>query len=287
MVNYVLDTAEWWLKDMDADGFRLDVANEVPFWFWGLFRERCREVKPDSYLVGELWGDAGDYIGPACFDATMNYKYFKDPVMSFLGAGRGNAARFDRELAAGRMAYPAQATRVSMNLIDSHDTPRALTALGGDARRLSLIALFQMTYIGAPHIYYGDEIRMEGGADPDCRRPFDWKWEDESERAAMHDWYRRLIHLRRENPALVTGEFRTLVADGGLYAFLRQGDEAAFVVVLNASDQDVTALVPVDGVGTEFEDAVGERGRLGAAEGSLEVPLGPVSGVVLRVAPSS
>ena len=81
-------------------------------------------------LNGSLRHTALEYVAPDCFDATMNYKYFKDPVTSFLGQGRTDAAQFDRELAAGRAAYPEQAVRAMMNLVDSHDTPRYLTAIG-------------------------------------------------------------------------------------------------------------------------------------------------------------
>ncbi|MBZ0268288.1 alpha-glucosidase C-terminal domain-containing protein, partial [bacterium] len=281
VVDYILDSAEWWLKDMDVDGFRLDVPNEVPFWMWGLFRERVREVKPDAYLVGELWSDASDYVAPDCFDATMNYKYFKDPVVSFLGQGRMDATRFDAELRTGRLAYPVQAVRAMMNLVDSHDTPRYLNQVGGSLDRLRLTALFQMTYVGAPHVYYGDEIAIRGGADPDCRRTFDWRWKDEDERAAMHEWYRKLIHLRRDHAVFTRGDFTTLFAEGSVYAYLRSDGDEAFVVVLNAGDRAVDVDVPVEGVRTRFVDALIDDAAEQAAEGGkLRVRLEPASGTV-------
>ncbi len=238
LVQYLLDSTEYWLKTADVDGVRLDVPNELPYWFWKLFNQRVKKIKPDAYIVGELWGNASDYVRPGMYDAVMNYAFFRDPVLKFLCQGQGTAAEFDASLATGRLAYPSQSVAVQMNLIDSHDTVRYLTQANGDASRLKLAALFQMTYVGAPAIYYGDEIAMEGQRDPDCRRPFVWDWEKDAGRAAMHDWYTRLANLRLAHAALRTGEFRTLATDGMSYAFERTDGKETFVVVINAGRQD-------------------------------------------------
>ena len=131
VVNYVLDVGEYWISDMNLDGFRLDVPNEVPFWFWKLFRERIKSIKPDAYLVGELWSNAVDWVNDDYFDAVMNYAYFKDPVMRFFNTRQCNAKAFDRDLKQGLLSYPVQATQVMMNLIDSHDTFRYLETVMG------------------------------------------------------------------------------------------------------------------------------------------------------------
>ncbi len=244
LVNYLLDTTEYWLKTADVDGVRLDVPNEVPPWFWKLFNQRVKKVKPDAYIVGELWGNATDWVKPGAFDAVMNYAFFRDPVARFLAMGQGTAAEFDATLASGRLAYPSQAVEAQMNLIDSHDTVRFLTQVGGNANRLKLAALFAMTYVGAPHIYYGDEVGMEGGKDPDCRRPFPWDWQKDAKRVALHDYYRKLIAARKSSAALRTGEFRTLYASGMLYGYVRSGGGEDWLVALNAGRQD--AEMPVD-----------------------------------------
>lgn len=234
LVKYLLDTTEYWLKTVDADGVRLDVANEVPKWFWKMFNERVKKVKPDAYIVGELWGNASEWVRPGLYDAVMNYAFFRDPVLRFLGQGQGTAAEFDATLATGRLAYPSQSVEVQMNLIDSHDTVRFLTNVGGNMARLKLASLFQMTYVGAPAIYYGDEIAMEGGRDPDCRRPFLWNWQQDPKRVDMRSWYVKLGQLRKAHVALRTGEFRTLSAQGMAIAYSRSGGGETFVVVLNA-----------------------------------------------------
>jgi cyclomaltodextrinase len=250
VVDYVLSVADRWLGEFDIDGFRLDVPNEVPFWFWRMFRERCDRVKPDSYLVGEIWGSAGRWIGPDCFDATMNYKYFRDPVMDFFGTGRIDAAAFDTRLAPGRFEYPPQAVAVQMNLIDSHDTIRFLTS-SGDVRRLMLAALFSMTYVGMPHIWYGDEIGMQGGKDPDCRRPFDWRYEGDPRKVALRDYYGTITRFRRDHPVLSRGSFEPLHAAGKVYAFARVLDGEVAVAAFNAGPTaaeitlDEATLAPV------------------------------------------
>ena len=244
MVQYLLDATTYWLKDADVDGLRLDVPNEVPYWFWKLFNQRVKSTKPDAYIVGELWGNASDYVRPGVYDAVMNYAFFRDPVLKFLGQGQGSATEFDASLATGRLTYPSQAVEVQMNLIDSHDTVRFLSQVGGNVNRLMLASLFQMTYVGAPSIYYGDEIAMEGQRDPDCRRPFVWGWEKDAKRVAMHDWYAKLTALRNAHPALRTGDFRTVSATGMTYVYTRRNANEEFLVAINAGKS--AATVPVD-----------------------------------------
>ncbi len=245
LVEHLLDVAEYWLADEGVDGYRLDVAGEVPFWFWKLFRERVHEVNPDAYIVGELWGASPEWVNGNYFDAVMNYKFFRDPVLRFLCRGESTAEQFDRELAPGRLIYPEEGVLAQMNLIDSHDTERYLTTAGGDIRRLRLAALFSMTYVGVPTIYYGDEVGMVGGGDPDCRRPFDWRWSRDGDKARLHNTYARLASLRKRFPVLVRGGFETLLTDGKVYAFRRRDDSSEVVVVINAGTREATVVVPL------------------------------------------
>ncbi len=246
VVEHTIDAAIYWLTEIDVDGFRLDVAGEVPFWYWELFRERVREAKPDAYILGELWGASPEFVNGKYYDAVMNYAFFRDPVLAFIARGEMDAAQFDSAIAPGRFVYPDEGVRAMMNLLDSHDTERFLTTAWGDTRRLELAILFGMTYVGAPALYYGDEIAMTGGGDPDCRRPFHWKWRDDPERADVHAYTRRLIALRKEHPCFAWGSFRTLLAEGRVFAYERSttGDDA--VVVLNASDAEAAVVVPLE-----------------------------------------
>jgi cyclomaltodextrinase / maltogenic alpha-amylase / neopullulanase len=284
LIKYLLDTTEYWLKVADADGVRLDVPNEVPRWFWKLFNQRVKSVKPDAYIVGELWGNATDWVRPGIFDAVMNYAFFRDPVTKFLGLGQGSAAEFDGALAQGRLAYPSQAVEVQMNLIDSHDTPRFLTQVNGDVQRLKLAALFAMTYVGAPQIYYGDEIGMEGGKDPDCRRPFYWDYTKEPERVALHDYYRRLTATRHSSAALRTGDFRTLYAEGKAYAYLRSGAGEQWLVALNAGRDPVEITVDLAGLGGDVQAADVLGGTTEKWNGTAKIALASESGRLFKLA---
>jgi cyclomaltodextrinase len=254
LVDYVLKTADVWLGEYDIDGFRLDVPNEVPFWFWKLFRERCDQVKKDVWLVGELWGNAGRWIGPECFDSTMNYKFFRDPVMDFFGKGSLDAASFDARLSPGRFQYPPQSVAVMMNLMDSHDTVRFLTS-AGDVRRLMLGAMFGMTYVGMPHIWYGNEVGMVGDKDPDCRRPMDWRYEGDPRRVDLREFYGKITRLRRDTPVLRQGSFTALETNGRGYLVARELDGKLAVAAFNPGQSPVTltlsqaALLELAGAG--------------------------------------
>jgi cyclomaltodextrinase len=284
VVNYVLEVPRYWIGKLGIDGFRLDVPNEVPFWFWQMFRKVVDEQKSDALLVGELWGNAMPWLGPRYFHSTMNYKYFRDPVLKFIALGQGSAADFDRELAPGRSVYPIQATEAMMNLIDSHDTERFITTALNSADRIMLAALFQMTYVGVPEIYYGDEVGLRGAKDPDDRRTFPWDWETNPGRKAIHDFYRSMIAIRRAYPALRTGGFRTVLAEGRTYSFLREDDVNRIVVVMNADALPRNVELALGAFG--FADGASFKDEIGGATykvsgGTLKIALDPLKGAVL------
>ena len=282
VVNYVLDVADYWIKDMDLDGFRLDVPNEVPFWFWQLFRERVKTLKPDAYLVGELWSNAVEWVNNDYFDSVMNYAYFKDPVMRFFNSKSCSAKTFDRDLKPGLLSYPTQATQVMMNLIDSHDTFRYLESAGGDISRLKAAVLFQMTYVGSPHIWYGDEIGMMGKHDPDCRRPFNWKYTEDKEKVALREYYKKLIAIRKDNPALSRGEFQTLLTDGMTYGYLREYEGQKIVVIINNEDTKKTISLDT-GLGMRSVKDLLTGKQYPLTNGStIEITLEPGTGAILK-----
>ena len=132
---------------------------------------------------------------------------------------------------------------MQLNLLDSHDTARFLTMAGGDKSALCLSTLFQMVYPGAPCIYYGDEIGMQGGKDPLSRASFPWdetRWDGE-----LHDFFRRAIKLRADHPALRTGQYSTLYGDDNVYALARHQDNDKVVVAFNKGQLPEEVTVPV------------------------------------------
>jgi len=280
VVNYILDVTEFWLKDMDIDGFRLDVPNEVPFWFWELFRDKVKSIKADAYIVGEIWHNAAEWVGNTYFDAVMNYAYFKDPVILFFNLRKCSAIDFDKALKPGLMHYPVQATYVMMNLLDSHDTYRYLDIANGDLRKLKLAVMFQMTYIGTPHIWYGDEIGMMGAHDPDCRRPFNWKYTQDEEKSSLREFYRALIKIRKSNPVLIIGSFRTIIAEGMIYVYSRTSELDEIFVLLNNEDEERLVEIPTK-IEITFKNLLTGKKYL-TKDGKIRVKLKKYSGAIIK-----
>ena len=187
--EYLMSVAEHWLR-FGIDGWRLDVPTEIddPS-FWAEFRRRCRAIRPDAYLVGEIWEVAPDWVGDDGFDALMDYP-LGEAILGFVGGPsldmgvvhahheyRRHLRPLDGPAFATRLeellgVYDPDVVAVQLNLIGSHDAPRALAVLGGDLAALRMATLLQCTLPGAPSIYYGDEIGLTGGNDPANRASF-------------------------------------------------------------------------------------------------------------------
>ena len=246
--EYIYDIAEYWLGQ-GIDGWRLDVPGEISDdEFWREFRRRVKNVNPDAYIVGEIWHEAQRWLQGDQFDAVMNYLFTKaaigflvgDEKDEVLAGGVGyapvpnlNAQQFAYTLNYLLGLYDVNINQAQMNLLDSHDTARYLSIAKGDVSALKLGTLLEMTYPGAPCIYYGDEISMLGGKDPDCRRTFPWetpaKWDKD-----MLQYTKDCIALRKSYAALRTGDFRCIFAEGMAVAYLRSKGAEKIIVVLNA-----------------------------------------------------
>ena len=242
--EYLLDVATYWLEEFDVDGWRLDVANEVDHQFWREFRREVKAIKPDAYILGEIWHDSRPWLQGDQFDAVMNYP-FTDAVHAFLTEESIDAADFANRIGGQLVAYPEQVTQVVFNLLGSHDTPRLLTRLDGDQAAFRLALTLLLTYRGTPCLYYGDEIGMEGGEDPDCRRPMIWD-PDEQDRG-LRDFVRELIRLRTDERALRRGRlhFDRDQCDGDRLVFRRVPEKGNEVIVaLNRGTESAAIELP-------------------------------------------
>ncbi len=229
--QYLFDATKKWTQ-MGLDGWRLDVPNEIPHEFWIEWRKLVKSINPDAYIVGEIWDDATAWLQGDQFDAVMNYR-FRGACVGFIALENQRASQFDSILDVQRSQYPEDVNYALQNLLGSHDTERYLTLSNCDDDKLKLSVLMQMTYPGAPMVYYGDEIGMEGGRDPDCRKTMIWdptKWN-----AGLLEWYRKLIRIRNENPVFRRGSFKTVLIDDKrkLYGFQREDGKQTAAVVLN------------------------------------------------------
>lgn len=288
--TYFFDVTKRWMDpngDGDPsdgiDGWRLDVANDVSHHFWKEWRTLVKSVNPNAYIVGEIWDDASKWLQGDEFDAVMNYRFSRAVVRFFVdtGSSRYSAREFDEELADVRKGYPGEVNYILQNLIDSHDTDRWLSMILNPNRKYDsnnglrqnpdysiqepgerelqifrLMALFQMTYVGAPMIYYGTESGMWGADDPDDRKPMVWDdiaYDDERSHpiagksrpadkvAFNHDLFvylKQIIGIRNKHTALRCGSFKTLLATPeGIYAFERADKDEILTVILNNSDK--------------------------------------------------
>jgi len=250
--EFIFDIAEYWIK-MGIDGWRLDVPAEIDDdSFWQEFRHRVKKINPEAYIVGEIWHEAERWLQGDQFDGVMNY-LISTASMSLFGGSKVNmdtvnqcgglqgrvhpdisAHDFANEIDRLMELYKPEIVRSQLNLLDSHDMPRFLSCVSGDKNALKLAWLFIMTIPGAPCIYYGDEVGMEGGHDPDCRRGFPWD-ESQWDKDLLGN-LKRTIGIRKENPTLRHGDFRRLWSDHGVYAFSRNYNDKSIVVALNASE---------------------------------------------------
>jgi cyclomaltodextrinase len=250
---YLLDVARYWIEEVGIDGWRLDVANEVEHSFWRDFRQVVKSLKSDAYILGEVWHDAMPWLEGDQFDASMNYP-LTNALLDFFARqvvdGKGFADLIGNNL--GR--FQRQVHEVAFNIIDSHDTERILTLLNGDKQMLKLAALFQFTYLGTPCIYYGTEIGLDGGFDPDCRKCMIWNSDAQDHDLFAH--YQWLISLRKSNKALRDGSFRFLAVKDRCVAYERSEGDRIFVILMNAagSPEMISSYFEVDVIPGVYKD---------------------------------
>ncbi|NJJ37587.1 alpha-glycosidase [Paenibacillus apii] len=233
--SYLLDVAEYWIKEIKLDGWRLDVADEIDHHFWHDFRIVVKRANPEAFIVGEVWSDSLPWLLGDQFDSVMNYP-FSGTVLDFFN-GEMDSYTFSNKIGSLLMRYPQQTNEVIFNLLCSHDTPRLLNRMGEDKRKLKLTVAFLFTFMGTPCIFYGDEIGLTGEGDPDCRKCMEW--DPAKQDQELLDFYKRMISLRKENPALRRGQFRILGAcnDDPCIIYERVDGETHFTIWMNNSPE--------------------------------------------------
>ena len=233
--DYLLDVGVHWLTRFDADGIRMDVARYIEMDVWREARPAFRAAKDDAYLLCEIFGEAQAWLQGDTFDGVMNY-IGRDLISEFaMGTldGASFTAGWERLLA----SVTPEATRASQLLLGSHDVDRFLTVVDGDKEAVHLATVLQLTLPGAPSIYYGDEVYLEGGRDPGMRKAFPWGEEADS---YLVDLIAELTELRRTHPVLRTGWWRPLHAEPDVIAFSRWSTEGELMVLLNRGDLPTT-----------------------------------------------
>lgn len=265
----------WLRPPYRIDGWRIDVANmlarqgesQLGHKIGRAIRRAVKSENRDAYLLGENFFDGTPHLQGEELDATMNYRGFAKPLLHWLsGRDRFEPGPYSdnqplptdalaAQWQAFRAAIPWQIAVQQFNLLGSHDTPRLRTVLGDDMAKVRLAMALLFTYPGVPCVYYGDEIGMQGGPDPDCRRPMPWdaaRWDTD-----LRGFVQQLTHLRRTAPALCDGGFQMLHAAGETVAFLRDAPAGRLLVVARRAPDALAALAVTDGGvadGTRFRE---------------------------------
>lgn len=255
--QYLLQVAAHWLE-FGIDGWRLDAPEEIlDDDFWREFRQKVKSINPQAYIVGEIWPPAQHWLQGDMFDAVMNY-VITGPILAFFGGGKINrawsnraipldamdAVEFARKINTMLKTYDWQIDLAQLNMLDSHDMPRALWLLQEDKQALRQAVLCQMCMPGAPCIYYGDEIGLSAGTDPHCRQAFPWQapesWDHE-----LLTFYKQAIALRHTYPALRNGNFDSIDTQGKTIAYRRSLPDQEILVIQNADRKPARLSLPV------------------------------------------
>ena len=290
-----------WLR-CGADGWRLDVADELPGDFIAGIRRAIEDEKPDGYLLGEVWEDGSNKVAYSQrrryllgweTHGLMNYP-LRTALLRWLGGG--DAAEFRESMETLRANYPPAAFYGAMNFLGTHDTPRILTLLGAEhipaakeeraayalspaqlARgraKLRLAGMLLYGFPGSPTLFYGDEAGMQGFEDPLNRGTYPWGRED----TGLLDFFRALGRLRKERRSLQSGSLTYIYAQGGGLVITREHESETTMVALNAGDEVLTLTLP-------WPRGMAEDGLTGqrflAVNGQLRLSLPPLDGVVL------
>jgi len=241
---YILNVARYWIEQ-GADGWRLDVPNEIDDdEFWAEFRHTVKSVNRDAYLLGEVWTADPRWVGEDHFDGLMNYPV-RDAVLDLLSVNNLTVSGFADRVENLLKLYPRENAYAMYVTLGSHDTERIRTRLDGNTNKEKLAYTFLFAYPGAPAIYYGDEIGLTGGKDPECRAAF--PWDREAWLSEQRTWLQNLISIRKQRAVLRRGNYQRIFVDDhrGCYAFARTLGDESILVVLNASPIQRHLRIPV------------------------------------------
>ena len=245
--EYIMRIGEYWIK-RGADGWRLDSADYIKTpGFWQEFRERIKAINPEAYIVGEIPMNATEWLDGTQFDGVSSLPFLNATTAFIVGDRQvkghfaeyappppADAAKYGEEINQLLQLYPWEIQLTQLNGINNHDTARLIDVAGGDRPSLYLATLLLFTFPGAPCIYYGDEVGLTGGYDPDCRKGFPDKkqWDQD-----ILEYHRQLIKLRHNYAALKIGEYQTLFAQGQVYIFARILLKEVLIIAVNAGNE--------------------------------------------------
>jgi glycosidase len=252
--SYLMRVVRYW-TERGIDGWRLDVPCEIDdASFWAEFTHTVKSINPQAYTVGEVWDVQPRWVGDYHFDGLMNYP-LRAALIEFL-TQKVRAMEFSSKVEHLLKVYPAENLGSFLLLVGSHDTERIKTILGGSVEKVKLAYSFIMTFPGVPSIFYGDEVGVEGGKDPDCRRAFPWdenQWNHE-----LHQWVRQLISFRKEEISLCSGTYK-IIQPGhseSVFAAVRATRDESILIAINPTSTSQQKAITLGDVGWEVSSSV-------------------------------
>ena len=238
--EYLLGIAKYWIKEFDIDAWRLDVANEIDHHFWKRFHKETTALKPDFYILGEIWHTSQAWLNGDEFSGVMNYSYTGAILDHFINH-RISAEQMIDHLSNQLMKYRDQTNQMMFNVLDSHDTARIMTQARGNRNLVKETFAFTFLQPGTPSIYYGTEYGMDGDNDPDCRKPMNWVPDDDGQ--DMFTFFKKLVALRRNNADLIEGGMVVLkVLPTGLVEISRMGAGKVLTGIFNTTNLPIKCL---------------------------------------------
>lgn len=243
--DYLIDIATYWIEEFDIDGWRLDVANEVDHHFWKKFRAATTAIKPDIYILGEIWTSAQSWLQGDEFSAVMNYA-FTGSIVDFFAKQQISPSQMVHKLNAQLMLNRDQTNQVMFNLLDSHDAPRILTVANNNKAIVKQMYTFMFLQQGTPDIYYGSEYAMSGQQDPDNRRPM--VWQSDQQDATMYDFLKQLIQLRHDYQTVLSEGTLSWETDDNknIVGFTRQLGQTKIFAIFNAGNTNYELPTSID-----------------------------------------
>ena len=242
--EYLLDIVKFWIETFDIDGLRFDVGNEISHSFLKAIRYMTSHLKNDFYLLGEIWHDSISWLHGDEYDSVMNYPLSTAIADFWVYKARGRET-FEYDINRCFTMYYSQVNDVLFNLLDSHETNRLLNKAGGnlDIFYQQLAVLFTMP--GSPCIYYGTEVAMDGGHDPDCRRCMPWEEIESGLKDNAINEIKSLISMRKRLQSCKSRNFHfpNDVAEKRVISYIKIGDNESLQVYLNCEEHDVTLNV--------------------------------------------
>jgi cyclomaltodextrinase / maltogenic alpha-amylase / neopullulanase len=243
--DYLFQIARYWIE-MGADGWRLDVPNEIDdMEFWQDFCSEVKSINKNAYILGEIWTPDTKWVEEGLFDGLMNYP-LRNTLIKTLNNENDNISDFTNEIKNLINIYSAYSDSYNYQLLSSHDTERIFTALRGNIDKIKLAYLFLFSLTGTPAIYYGDEIGMRGGKDPGCRGTFNW--DQNSWNSEILNWIKHLINVRKTNRLLRSGDISIIEKYQSVNCILlvRSLDSKELIMPFNFSNQVLNIDFQID-----------------------------------------